>query len=328
MAVEGAEPAVRTVTPSYRRLAQRFVSPITQTRGVARWILLAGLFITGVFVVAAIFAPWVAPYGFAQKRADGVSFPKRSAPSGEHPFGTNDQFYDVLSRVVWGSRTALLVVLLSLVASIIVGVLLGLLSGYLGGLLDRVLVLLMDALFSFPSLLLAIVFAFLLSERLGGGILAAALSLTVIYIPQYFRVVRNTTVTAREATYVEAARSIGAGRWTIMRRYLFPNVVHSVPVVGTLNAADAIGTLAALGFLGLGIQPQDAAEWGYDLKRALTDISSGIWWTAVFPGLAIVLLVTGLTLVGEGLNETINPTLRRRRLLPVTLPPRTQDERS
>ena len=107
-----------------------------------------------------------------------------------------------------------------------------------------------------------------------------------------------------------------------MRRYLFGNVVQSVPVLGTLNAADAILTLAGLGFLGLGIQSTDAAEWGHDLNRALADAGSGVWWTGLYPGLAIVLLVTGLTLVGEGLNETLNPTLRRRRLLPVVMPPR------
>ena len=148
----------------------------------------------------------------------------------------------------------------------------------------------------------------------------------MIYIPQYFRVVRNTAVSAREATYVEAARALGAPNRTIMGRYLFSNVIQSVPVIGTLNAADAISTLAALGFLGLGIQPQDAAEWGFDLSRALDDAASGIWWTGLFPGLAIVLLVTGLTLVGEGLNETVNPTLRKRRFATVTLPPRTSPD--
>ncbi|MBA2443713.1 MAG: ABC transporter permease, partial [Nocardioidaceae bacterium] len=113
---------------------------------------------------------------------------------------------------------------------------------------------------------------------------------------------------------------------TIMRRYLFSNVIPSVPVIGTLNAADAIGTLAGLGFLGLGIQPGEAAEWGYDLQKALPDASAGIWWTSLYPGLAIVVLITGLTLVGEGLNETINPNLRRRRLLPVVLPPRGKEQ--
>jgi peptide/nickel transport system permease protein len=105
-----------------------------------------------------------------------------------------------------------------------------------------------------------------------------------------------------------------------MGRYLFGNVIQSVPVIGTLNAADAIGTLAALGFLGLGLQPQEAAEWGFDLSRATDDAAGGVWWTGLYPGLAIVLLVTGLTLVGEGLNETINPVLRKRRFSKIVMP--------
>ena len=298
------------------------LGPFRNTTGLARWILLTGLFITLVFTVLAVFAPWLAPLDFAQTTVDGRRLPKMAPPSGDHWFGTNDQFFDVLSRVIWGARTALEVVSLSVLFSLVIGVPLGLVSGFVGGWTDRILVFLMDALYAFPTLLLAIVFSFLLRGSLGGGVVAAALSLTVIYIPQYFRVVRNTTVSAREATYVEAARAIGAKNSTIMGRYLFGNVIQSVPVIGTLNAADAIATLAALGFLGLGIQPTEAAEWGYDLSRALDDASAGIWWTAVFPGMAIVLLVTGLTLVGEGLNETINPTLRKRRLQKVTLPPR------
>jgi peptide/nickel transport system permease protein len=298
------------------------INQIWNTKGLARWIFLTGLVITVVFVVCAIFAPWLAPYDFNQTRdAAGAKLPKLQPPSGEHWLGTNDQFYDILSRVIWGARTALQVVSLSVLLSVLVGVPLGVVSGFVGGWADRLLVFVMDALYAFPQLLLAIVFAFLLRGPLGGGVVAAALSLTVIYIPQYFRVVRNTTVSAREATYVEAARAIGARPTTIMRKYIFGNVVQSVPVIGTLNAADAIGTLAALGFLGLGIQPNEAAEWGYDLSRALDDTSAGIWWTGLFPGLAIVLLVTGLTLVGEGLNETVNPTLRKRRLRKVELPP-------
>jgi len=206
---------------------------------------------------------------------------------------------------------------------IVIGVPLGLVSDYHCGWLDRVLVLVMDAMYTFPSLLLAIVFSFLLTNLFGGSVIAVSLSLSVIYIPQYFRVVRNTTLSAKEATYVEAARAIGATDGTIIRHYLFGNVVQSVPVLATLNAADAILTLAALGFLGLGIQASDAAEWGHDVSRALADAGSGVWWTGLYPGLAIVLLVTGLTLVGEGLNETLNPTLRRRRPLPVVMPGRT-----
>src|SRR5437667_1622262 len=170
----------------------------------------------------------------------------------------------------------------------------------------------MDALIAFPSLLFAIVVAFLLSQSIGRGVVAAALSISVVYIPQYFRVVRNHVISVREEPYVEAARALGAKPRTIIRKYVLQNVVQNVPVIATLNAADAILTLAALGFLGYGIQPTNAAEWGYDINRAVSDAASGIWWTGLFPGLAIVLLVTGLTLLGEGLNETVNPVLRRR----------------
>ncbi|MEP9383445.1 ABC transporter permease [Nocardioides sp. KR10-350] len=299
------------------------LSRLWDTKGLARWILLVGLVITVAFIVLAVFAPWIAPYGFDQTKVDGVKFPKVGHASGDHLLGTNDQFFDIWSRVVWGARTALEVVVLSVVFSGVIGVPLGLVTGYVGGWWDRVVVFVMDAIYSFPSLLLAIIFSFLLRGPLGGGIVAAALSLTCVYIPQYFRVVRNTTVTAREATYVEAARALGAKPATIMRKYLFGNVVQSVPVITTLNAADALGTLAALGFLGLGIQPTEASEWGYDLSRALDDAQAGIWWPAVWPGLAIVVLITALTLVGEGLNESLNPALRRRRLRSVVFPRRT-----
>jgi peptide/nickel transport system permease protein len=303
---------------SLRSLAK----PFTETAGLARGMLVVGVLLTAVFVVCAIFAPWLAPYGFAQSSSGGVPFPKLAPPSSDHWFGTDRLFFDVFSRVIWGARTALEVVILSIFVCVVLGVPLGLVSGFYGGWLDRVLVLVMDALYAFPSFLLAIVFSFLLTNLLGGTVLAVSLSLSVIYIPQYFRVVRNTTLSAKEATYIEAARAIGATDFTIMRRYLFGNVIQSVPVLGTLNAADAILTLAGLGFLGLGIQSTDAAEWGHDLNRALADAGGGVWWTGLYPGLAIVLLVTGLTLVGEGLNETLNPTLRRRRLLPVVMPPR------
>ncbi len=303
-------------------MLSRLLKPFRDTTGTARWLLIAGVVLTAMFVLMALLAPWITSTDFAQRSVDGVKLPKLASPSGEHWFGTNDQFFDIFSRVVWGARTALTVIVLSVLFSVVIGVVLGVVSGYVGGWTDRLLVFLTDALYAFPSLLLAIVFSFVLSDALGGGVVAAALSLTVVYIPQYFRVVRNTTVSAREATYVEAARAIGAKDTTIMGRYLFGNVVQSVPVIGTLNAADALGTLAGLGFLGFGIQPNEAAEWGYDIQRGLDDAQAGIWWPVIFPGAAIALLVVGLTLIGEGLNETVNPALRRRRLQEVVLPAR------
>lgn len=297
---------------------KKLTSPIRQTTGLGRWVLLSGVVIVAIFVILAVFAPLIAPYGFAQNSDAAGDFAQKAAPGNGHLMGTDGFGYDVWSRVVYGSQTALSVIILAVVGSLILGLVLGLISGYVGGWLDRILVLIMDALYAFPSLLLAIVVGFLLSEKIGAGVVSAALSLTVVYMPQYYRVVRNSTVSAREATYVEAARAIGAPGRTVISRYLFGNVIQSVPVIGTLNASDALSTLAALGFLGLGIQPSDGSDWGYDLSSALEDASAGIWWTGVFPGLAIVMLIVGLTLVGEGLNETINPTLRKRKLRKIT----------
>jgi peptide/nickel transport system permease protein len=294
------------------RLARIF-KPFRQAKGVQRFMLLTGTGLTIVFVIMAVFAPLIAPYEFDQYQDASGRFPQQAHPSPQHHWGTTVNSFDVLSRTIFGARTALEVMILAVVFALFVGVPLGLISGYVGGWVDRMLVLVNDALFAFPYLLLAIVASFLLKNTIGNGIVVAAIAITVVYVPQYFRVVRASTLSAREATYVEAARAMGAKPSTIIRRYLFANVVQSVPVIATLNAADAILTLAGLGFLGLGIQPTEAAEWGYDLQRAISDAGAGIWWTALYPGLGIVLAVTALTLVGEGLNDVLNPTLRRRR---------------
>jgi peptide/nickel transport system permease protein len=315
-----AEPSA--VPPRERRRVPgaRLLGQIRQAEGAPKRLLYIGTAIVALFLILAIFAPLIAPYGFDQVESHGVRFAKQASPTWSHPFGTTVQSTDVLSRVIWGARTAIEVVVLSLVLSITVGVPLGLISGYVGGKLDRGLVLINDALFAFPYLLLAIVIAFLLSDKLGQGIVTAALAITVVYSPQYFRVVRNHVISVREENYVEAARALGAPRRTIIRRYVLSNVIQNVPAIATLNAADAILTLAALGFLGYGIQPTDGAEWGYDLNRAIDDAGAGIWWTGLWPGLAIVLLVTGFTLVGEGLNDVLNPVIRYRRIRKPQIP--------
>ncbi len=290
----------------------RWLAPIRESTGISRWIFWSGVVIVSIFVLMAIFAPLISPFGFNQVSDGATQFPKQGHPDSAHIWGTTVQRTDVLSRVIWGSRTAIEVVLLAVTFSLIIGVPLGLFSGYVGGRADRVLVLIMDALFAFPYLLLAIVIAFLLSDKLGQGVVTAAIAITAVYVPQYFRVVRNHVISVREEPYVEAARALGAPRRTVIRRYVLQNVIQNVPALATLNAADAILTLAALGFLGYGIQPTDAGEWGYDLQRAIDDAGAGIWWTGLFPGIAIVLLVTGFTLLGEGLNDVINPLIRAR----------------
>src|SRR4051812_22503665 len=228
----------------------RLIGEIRRARGMPKWILYTGIGIVAFFVILAVFAPLIAPYGFDQVSSGGVRFDKQANPDWTNLFGTTVQSTDVLSRVVWGARTAIEVVVLAVTFSMAIGVPLGLISGYVGGRLDRALVLVNDALFAFPYLLLAIVIAFLLSDKLGQGIVTAALAITVVYVPQYFRVVRNHVISVREESYVEAARALGAPRRTIIRRYVLANVIQNVPALATLNAADAILTLAALGFLG------------------------------------------------------------------------------
>ena len=227
------------------------------------------------------------------------------APSREHWFGTNVRGYDVFSRTLFASQAALKVVFLATGLSLLLGVPLGLVSGFKGGRLDRSLVFLMDTIYTLPGLLLSITLAFIL----GRGELNAAIAVSISYIPQYFRVVRNHTASVKNELFIEAAQALGATGSRVLSKYLFFNVIQSVPVLFTLNAADAILVLGGLGFLGLGLA-EEVPEWGHDLKEALPDLSVGIWWTTLFPGLAMTLLVMGLSLLGESLSEVFNPRKR------------------
>jgi peptide/nickel transport system permease protein len=300
--------------PFYRRLP--VISHFNKSVGLQRGMLVIGLVLTGLFLLTALVAPLIAPYGFSQlSDADG-SFPTQEPPGGKHLLGTTVGGYDVLSRVIWGTQTALLVIVVAVVLSIFAGVILGLVSGYLGGWLDRVLVVVADAIYAFPSLLVAIVMAIVISggqSSLLGGIMAAAVSITVVFIPQYFRVIRAETIRLKAEPFVESAKVVGASNLRIITRHIYRNATRTLPLIFTLNASEAILTLAALGFLGFGIEPSSAAEWGFDLNKALADTTSGIWWTGLFPGLAIVWTVLGLTLVGESINDLNDPRLRGRK---------------
>ncbi|GAA3864919.1 ABC transporter permease [Leifsonia kafniensis] len=292
------------------------VHQVRQSMGWQRGMLLTGLVITALFVFTAIFAPLLAPYSYDQLRDASGVFGAQLPPGGAHLLGTTVGGYDVLSRVIWGAQTAIFVIVVAVTLSLFAGVALGLVSGYFGGWLDRVLVVVCDAVYAFPSLLLAIVMSIVISggkSDLVGGVFAAAISITVVFIPQYFRVIRAETVRIKSEAYVESARVLGASNSRIMFRHVLRNATRTLPLIFTLNASEAILTLAGLGFLGFGIEPSSAAEWGYDLNKALSDVTSGIWWTALFPGLAIVLAVLGITLVGESLNDLADPRLRGRR---------------
>ena len=307
----------------------------------------SGAVITTLFVLIALCVPWLQEWGVLRDPLEALAHPIHQRPflveiwaatwckllhpvalrsgmscqsydaqwvetlrqGNAHWFGTTRQGYDVLARTLFGTQAALRVVLLATAISVFIGVPLGMVSGYIGGRLDRVLLFLMDTIYTMPGFLLSATLAFVV----GRGVLNAAIALSIAYVPQYYRVVRNHTVSVKTELFIEAAQAMGASTWTVLSRYLFLNVVQSVPVLFTLNAADAVLILGGLGFLGLGL-PDQTPEWGQDLRFALDALPTGIWWTALFPGLALTSLVVGLSLLGEGLNEWINPLLRKEQL--------------
>lgn len=288
-----------------RRPLSRFLS-FSRSPSLSTQLLAVGLVITLCFLLIALLAPVFQSWGWLQNPTDSLINPIHEPPSARYWFGTSRQGYDVFSRTLFGSQAALQVVVLATALSLIIGVPLGLVSGYLGGKVDRLLLFLMDTIYTLPGLLLSVTLAFVV----GRGVWNAAIALSISYVPQYYRVVRNHTASVKTELFIEAAQALGASTWTVLSRYLFLNVIQSVPVLFTLNAADAILVLGGLGFLGLGL-PDDIPEWGRDLRISLDALPTGIWWTALFPGLAMTLMVVGLSLLGEGLSEFVNPRLRR-----------------
>jgi len=274
-----------------------------RTRRLGRRVLLyAGLGVVGIFVLVTVFAPFIAPYDPTAVTEAG----RLQSPSAAHPMGTDQLRRDVLSRVIYGGRIPLLVAILSCVTSLSLGTILGWLSGFSGGRLDRILSLIMDAIYSFPALVLAIAIV----AMLGPGLLNMISAIAFVYIPAYFRVARAQTLVIREQEYVEAARSAGASRSRVLLRHVAPNTLNAVMTVPSFNIADAIVTEAALAFLGFGLPPP-TPDWGFDIQNGQRFLQSGFWWLITFPGLVIVLLSLGFGIIGEGLNDLLNPRRRQ-----------------
>ncbi len=258
-------------------------------------VIFGSIIVVGVLIMA-MFANYIAPYDPIQSVGPAIH-----QPCAKYLMGTDSIGRDVFSRIVYGSRTILMVIIMSTGLSMAIGIPLGLISGYTGGILDRVLSLIMDSIYAFPGLILAIVIA----AMLGPGIYNTALSLAVVYIPTYFRMIRGEVLSLRERLFVEAARAIGAKSRRIIVRYIFPNVIYLIAVVFSLNVADAILTEAGLSFLGLSVTAP-TPDWGFDLKNGQRYFLSGIWWPVTFPGIMIILLALGFGFLGEGLNTIVS----------------------
>jgi peptide/nickel transport system permease protein len=289
----------RTIIPGLSTFAGWFARG-ARWYGAEWYITSAGAVILFIVIAVTILAPYIAPY-------DPTSFVGDPfvAPNSQYLMGTDKLGRDIFSRVIYGAQTIMIVAMFSAVLSSIVGVPVGLLSGFTGGKLDRALSLVMDSIYSFPGLILAIAMA----AMLGPGIVNISIAIAVIYIPTYFRMVRGQVLSVKEELYVEAAESLGASATTILRSYVFPNVIPSVVVVFSLNISDAILTEAGLSFIGLGVPPP-TPDWGFDLNAGRPYLPGGRWWLITFPGIMIAIVALGFSLLGEGLNEILNPRLR------------------
>jgi peptide/nickel transport system permease protein len=266
-----------------------------------RLVLFGGMLVLGMVLLAAL-ADVVSPYDPTDvKMVDALK-----PPSFAHPFGTDRFGRDVLSRTIHGSRIALGVAVSSIALAFVIGTLLGLVGGYVGSWPDLAIGRLMDVLFSFPTLILAIAIA----AMLGPGLNNAALAIAVVYAPLFSRVARGPVIAERARDHVVAALGLGAGALRVVFRHILPNVLAPLIVQASVSLAFAILAEASLSYLGLGTQPPDPS-WGTMLNEGRTYLETAPWMS-VFPGLAIMLAVLGFNLLGDGLRDVLDPQLRGR----------------
>ncbi len=274
-----------------------FARRVLRTRGAG-----FGLAVTLLTIFLALTADLVSPYSPATQDY-GVIL---SRPDTQHLMGTDNLGRDTLSRIIYGTRVSIQAGLVSVGFAAIVGTLIGLVAGYWRGWVDDLLMRLCDALWSFPSLVLALAIA----AALGPGLGNAMLAIGIVFVPVFARLIRGSALSVRERDFVVAARVLGAGDLRIMRRHILPNVMAPVIVQGSLLVAVAIIVEASLSFLGLGVQPPEPS-WGSMLKAA-SQYMQVAPWLSFFPGLAIFFSVLGLNLLGDGLRRALDPRLRGR----------------
>ena len=270
--------------------------------GTGGMMVVIGTVIVVILVAMTILSPFITPHSPTQLSVG----PADATPSVSFPMGTNRLGQDIFSRMIAGGSTMMEVAGLAVVICFLIGVPLGLLAGYSRRLIDGPLSLLMDSLYAFPGLVLAIAIA----AVLGRGVVNLAIAIAVVYIPTYFRVVRSQVLTMKEMPFVEAVKVEGGGTLNVLFRQIFPNVLASVAVIASINVADAVITEAGLTYIGLGVNAA-LPDWGFDIYYGYQSLLAGAWWTVLFPGLMVILLAGGFTFIGEGLSEVLNPRLRR-----------------
>jgi peptide/nickel transport system permease protein len=264
-------------------------------------LALAGLGIVLLLVVVAAFAPWIATHDPYEQNLAQRLLPPGAAG---HWLGTDEFGRDIFSRIVYGARITLLIVVLVAAIAAPIGLVVGTAAGYLGGVVDAVLMRVTDVFLAFPSLILALAFV----AALGPGIENAIIAIALTSWPPYARLARAETLTIRNSDYIAVARMQGAGTWRILVGHVMPLCVASVIVRVTLDMAGIILTAAGLGFLGLGAQPP-MAEWGAMISAGRRYVLDQ-WWVATFPGIAIILVSLAFNLLGDGLRDVMDPRKR------------------
>ncbi len=256
-------------------------------------------------VIMALLAPIIAPY---PQQALGEPNPveRLQPPSWKHIMGTDHMGRDIFSRIIYGSRTSLIVGISVTFLAVLIGLPVGIVAGYYGGLIDIILMRVTDIFLAFPPLLLAL----LISSTMGKGFGNAIIALVISWWPWYARLARSQAVSTKNLAFVEAARSSGVSNAMIMLRHIFPSSIPPVVVQGTMDMGTAILEAAALSFLGLGIQPP-APDWGLMVSEG-KNYFLNYWWIPTFPGLFIFLLVMSFNLLGDLVRESVDPRLRRR----------------
>jgi peptide/nickel transport system permease protein len=261
---------------------------------------LIGLLICVAILLAAVLAPWLAPHDPTEQ--DILS--RLQPPGGDYPLGTDQFGRDILSRLMWGARISLSVSLSAIAAAMVIGGAIGMVSGYIGGRFDLFVMQVMDVLLSFPSLILGLIVVALLGPELVNLIVAIALTA----VAPFARIARAPTMALKERAFVEAGRALGFSHTRILFRHILPNILSEVMVMSTLWLATAVRVEASLSFIGLGVKPP-TPTWGGMTRDGFENILDASW-LAVFPGIAILLLVLGLNMVGDGLRDATDPKLR------------------
>ncbi len=261
----------------------------------------AGLAIAVIFLILTVAAPFLAPYDPFDQDLSGAL----TAPSAAHWFGADQYGRDMFSRVIYGTRTALLAIVMADGLALVVGGALGLMAGFAGGRVDMVVMRSVDVLLAFPYLLLALIIV----ATLGPSLTNSVIAIGIIYTPQYARLMRGQVLKVQTADYVVAARAIGAGRLRVALRHVLPNSFTPVLVLATLQSGAVVVETAGLSFLGLGAQPP-SPDWGALLADGHGYFLTA-WWIATFPGLAIFCVVVGFNLLGDALRDEYDPQLRQ-----------------